>query len=90
MGLPGDSIAIRDGHVYRNGKAEKDGYIRPCSAGESCDFPKAIVVPKGEYFMMGDNRGESDDSRFWGPIRKSWIIGDAFFTYWPPGRIGFL
>jgi signal peptidase I len=40
--------------------------------------------------MMGDNRGESGDSRFWGPIRGSWIIGQAFFTYWPPGRIGFM
>jgi signal peptidase I len=89
VGLPGDSIAIRGGHVYRNNKREKDSYIRACTTGE-CDFPRAIVVPKGEYFMMGDNRGESDDSRFWGPIRKSWIIGEAFFTYWPPDRIGFL
>jgi signal peptidase I len=40
--------------------------------------------------MMGDNRGESDDSRFWGPVPRGWIIGPAFFTYWPPKRIGFL
>jgi signal peptidase I len=40
--------------------------------------------------MMGDNRGESDDSRDWGPVPKGWIIGKAFFTYWPPGRIGTL
>jgi signal peptidase I len=39
--------------------------------------------------MMGDNRGYSDDSRFWGPVPRSWIIGTAFFTYWPPDRIGF-
>jgi signal peptidase I len=38
--------------------------------------------------MMGDNRGESDDSRFWGPIPRDWIIGKAFATYWPPDRIG--
>jgi signal peptidase I len=49
-----------------------------------------VVVPPGDYFMMGDNRGESDDSRFWGPVPKKWIIGVAFFTYWPPDRIGFL
>jgi signal peptidase I len=40
--------------------------------------------------MMGDNRGQSDDSRFWGPIRGSWVIGKVFFSYWPPDRIGFL
>jgi signal peptidase I len=40
--------------------------------------------------MMGDNRGVSDDSRFWGPVPQSWIVGTAFFTYWPPHRIGTL
>jgi signal peptidase I len=44
--------------------------------------------PRGEYFMLGDNRGDSDDSRFWGPIPGSWIIGEVFATYWPPDRIG--
>jgi signal peptidase I len=90
VGLPGDHIAIRNGHVYRNGVREKDSYIRPCAGAASCDFPVAITVPKGDYYMMGDNRGESDDSRFWGPIPGSWVIGDAFFTYWPPDRIGTL
>ncbi len=47
-------------------------------------------MPKGYYFMMGDNRGESADSRVWGPIPKKWIIGKAFMTYWPPNRIGTL
>lgn len=49
-----------------------------------------ISISSGDYFMMRDNRGESDDSRFWGPIRRSWIIGRVFFTYWPPDRIGFM
>jgi signal peptidase I len=48
------------------------------------------VIPPGDYFMMGDNRGASDDSRFWGPVPDKWVIGVAFFTYWPPDRIGFL
>ena len=54
-----------------------------------CNFPIPIRIPAGHWFMMGDNRGESDDSRFWGPVPTSWIIGEAFATYWPPDRIGF-
>jgi signal peptidase I len=90
VGLPGDRISIRGGHVIRNGVPEKDSYIAPCDGAGSCDFPGTITIPKNDYFMMGDNRGQSDDSRFWGPIPKAWIIGHAFFTYWPPDRIGFL
>jgi signal peptidase I len=90
VGLPGDRISIRNGHVIRDGVQEPDSYIAPCNASGSCDFPVTLTVPKGDYFMMGDNRGESDDSRFWGPVPKSWIIGQAFFTYWPPGRLGTL
>jgi signal peptidase I len=90
VGLPGDRISIRNGHVIRNGVPEKDSYISPCDGVGSCSFPAAITIPRGDYFMMGDNRGESDDSRFWGPVPKSWIIGQAFFTYWPPDRIGIL
>jgi signal peptidase I len=87
---PGDRISIVDGHVIRNGVREKDSYITPCGGDSSCNFPTTITVPPGHYFMMGDNRGASDDSRFWGPIPDSSVIGVAFFTYWPPDRIGFL
>jgi signal peptidase I len=87
---PGDRLSIVSGHVIRNGKREKDGYIEPCGADSSCNFPQTITVPPGDYFMMGDNRGLSDDSRFWGPVPDKWIIGVAFFTYWPPDRIGTL
>jgi signal peptidase I len=87
---PGDRISIIDGHVIRNGKPEKDPYINPCSGDSSCTFPTTITIPPGDYFMMGDNRGLSDDSRFWGPVPDKWIIGVAFFTYWPPDRIGTL
>jgi signal peptidase I len=91
VGGPGDRIAIVDGHVIRNGVREKDSYIQPCAPGTpTCNFRRPIVIPPGEYFMMGDNRDESLDSRFWGPVPKSWIIGGAFATYWPPSRIGFL
>lgn len=88
---PNDLIVIKGGHVYRNGKPEPDGYTRPCAAGDgNCNFPTPVRIPAGHWFMMGDNRGESDDSRFWGPVPTSWIIGGAFATYWPPDRIGFL
>jgi signal peptidase I len=90
VGLPGDRIKILDGHVYRDGVRERDGYIDPCHDAGACTFPSAITVPRGDYYMMGDNRGASDDSRFWGPVPKAWIIGKAFFTYWPLTRIGFL
>jgi signal peptidase I len=90
VGGPGDTISIVNGHVYRNGVREKDSYIVPCVGDPSCNFGKAIKIPPGDYFMMGDNRGASDDSRFWGPVPDKWIIGVAFFTYWPPDRIGFL
>jgi signal peptidase I len=90
---PGDTIRIVDGHVIRNGKREKDPYIsNTCAnnANRGCTLPTPITVPPGHWFMMGDNRGESDDSRFWGPVPRDNIIGGAFATYWPPNRIGLL
>jgi signal peptidase I len=92
VGLPGDHLRIVGGRVWRNGVEEKAPYAQPCAGGSAagCSFPEAITVPAGEYFMMGDNRGDSDDSRFWGPIHQQWIIGEAFFTYWPPSRLGSL
>jgi signal peptidase I len=74
---PGDTIKIQEGHVIRNGKREKDSYIRPCPGVSECNFPVAIKVPAGEWYLLGDNRGESDDSRFWGPVPTSWIIAIA-------------
>ncbi len=90
VGLPGDKLSIQDGHVIRNGKRESDSYIAPCAGGSGCNLPQTITVPPDHYFMMGDNRGESDDSRFWGPVPRKWIIGGAFATYWPPKQIGLL
>ena len=90
VGLPGDHLKVLAGRVYINGKELNEPYIKPSATCEICNLPRQITVPPGHFFMMGDNRGESDDSRTWGPIPKKWIIGKAFFTYWPPRRIGTL
>jgi signal peptidase I len=101
VGLPGDHLRISRGYVYRNGVKEKlaynlrqalsaQGFIQ-CTGGipSNCTFTGSIKVPAGEYYMMGDNRGDSLDSRYWGPVPQKWIIGVAFATYWPIDRIGF-
>ena len=80
----------RDGHVVRNGKLQSETFTAPCAGGQGCDLPRAITVPQGYVFCMGDNRGASDDGRFWGPIPIDWVIGNAFATYWPPKRVGTL
>jgi signal peptidase I len=87
---PGDTVYIKGGHAFVNGKRQADGFTRPCTGGTGCDFTRPITIPPDHWFMMGDNRGESDDSRFWGPVPRKWIIGGAFATYWPPKRIGTL
>jgi signal peptidase I len=89
VGLPGDELRIQDGHVWRNGVEEKGSYIQPCPTAQYCTWPGTFKVPSGSYYMMGDNRDYSDDSRFWGPVPKKWVIGVAFATYWPIDRIGF-
>ena len=90
VALSGDRVKVLNNHVYVNGKRQSDGFanLTPCT--DVCNLPKQITVPPGQFFMMGDNRGQSDDSRDWGPVPKKWIIGEAFFTYWPPDRIGTL
>jgi signal peptidase I len=86
---PGDRIYIENGHPVVNGiKAEED-FVRPCAgSGGRCDLPNEITIPPDHYFMMGDNRPFSNDSRHWGPVPRDWIIGQAFITYWPPDRVG--
>jgi signal peptidase I len=87
---PGDRISIREGHPVVNGRMAQEDFIMPCRGTGACNLPQAITIPADHYFMMGDNRGSSDDSRYWGPIPRDWIIGKAFATYWPPNRIGIL
>ena len=72
---PGDVISIREGHVTLDGHREPDSYTKPCGNSAECDFPTPIKIPPDHWFVMNDNRGESNDSRSWGPIPTSWIIG---------------
>jgi len=88
VAVGGDRIKVLAGRVYLNGRKQREPFINPSADCDICNLPQEITIPKGMYFMMGDNRGESADSRYWGPIPKKWIVGEAFMTYWPPGRIG--
>jgi signal peptidase I len=78
---PGDEIYIREGHVYRKAAGsnsfvgEPNQYIRPCGISPVCNFPTPIKISPDDWYMLGDNRGESDDSRFYGAVPASWIVG---------------
>ena len=88
VATPGDELYIEDGHAIVNGEPIEDDFTRPCNGGMGCNFREPITIPEDHYFMMGDNRGSSEDSRFWGPVPRDWIIGQAVATYWPVDRIG--
>ena len=88
VGLPGDRFSVRDGLVYINGESLDEPYVQGDSTCGLCNLPREITIPPDHFFMMGDNRGQSADSREWGPVPGDSIIGGAFFTYWPPDEIG--
>jgi signal peptidase I len=86
IGLPGEHLSERNGYVYVDGKRLAEPYIH--ADRRDHEAPRSWNVPKGEYFFMGDNRRESCDSRMWGPVPRANLIGEVFFVYWPPNRIG--
>jgi signal peptidase I len=90
VGVGGDRLSVRGGRVYINGRGLEEPYARLDDTCPICNLPEEITIPDGYYFMMGDNRGASADSREWGPVPEDWVIGQAFATYWPPGKIGTL
>jgi signal peptidase I len=86
IGLPGETVTEKAGFVYIDGKRLKESYIQK---GRRDTQTGKWTVPKGQYFFMGDNRVQSCDSRQWGSVPRGNLIGDVFFVYWPPNRIGF-
>jgi signal peptidase I len=86
IGLPGDTVAVQDGYVIVNGKRLVENYIPP-EYRDDRPYPPT-VVPPNEYFVLGDHRISSNDSRAWGFVPRNYIYGKAVFVFWPPDRIG--
>jgi signal peptidase I len=90
IGLPGETIEVRlergDGYVYVNGRKLNEPYVRKDRRIQSTAMAPR-TIPPSHYFMMGDNRSQSCDSRQWGPVARENVIGKVFATYWPPQRI---
>jgi len=97
IGLPGDVVSLSGGYVYVDGRrldeswlpAQEQGQTRPGPDGTSYNLFHAYRVPGNEYFVMGDNRGDSCDSRYWGPISKSLIVGKVEVRVWPLSAVHF-
>ena len=93
IGLPGETISTRDGHVYIDDKLLAEPWLPPGpnsytgalpgDAHPQFNMPGPVTIPAGEYFVMGDNRTDSEDSRFFGPIPKALIVGRAMAVVWP-------
>lgn len=86
IGLPGDTVAVDDGYVLVNGKKLVENYIPPEYRDDRSY--SATVVPPDDYFVLGDHRVSSNDSRAWGFVPKSYIYGKAVFVFWPLDRVG--
>jgi signal peptidase I len=87
VGLPGETVEGKAGRVYVDGRVLYEPYLP--SGTVTSDFPP-VVVPKGSLWVMGDNRSNSSDSRFFGPIRRSTVQGRTVLRVWPPGSASFL
>jgi signal peptidase I len=87
VGLPGDTIEAKDGVVYIDGKALEEGYLVD---GVTTETLPRQEVPAGHVFVMGDNRGDSADSRVFGAIDEDTIVGRAFVRVWPLSNLGLL
>jgi signal peptidase I len=87
IGLPGDTVEGMNGHVYVDGHLLVEPYLPPTTRTD--DFAKE-TVPRGKLWVMGDNRGDSQDSRYFGPIRRTTVVGRAVLRVWPLDKVSFL
>ncbi len=90
LALPGETVAVHDGFIFVNGKKMSESYLPSdfeTNPGKFIDG-RTVTIGPSEYFAVGDNRSHSSDSRVWGPVSKSEIVGKAFFRYWPMNQIG--
>jgi signal peptidase I len=87
IGVPGDSIQLIKGKVFIN---NKQLILAGITVQEDYSFTDPVNVPEGHYFMLGDNRGNSQDSRYWGFVPKEDVLGEALFTFWPISRMRLL
>ena len=88
IALPGETWQEKNGFIYINGKKLVEPYVQDARRDTSVSYPQR-TIPDKMYFMMGDNRAQSCDSREWGPVPRANLIGKVFSVYWPPNRIGF-
>jgi signal peptidase I len=88
IGAPGDTIEVIEGKVIVNGRALAEPYV-PDEYRDRVSMPRS-VVPADEYFVLGDHRSSSNDSRMWGMVPRRYIYGKAAFVYWPLDRLGLL
>jgi signal peptidase I len=86
IGLPGDTVAVQGGYVLVNGEKLVENYVPPEYRDDRTYPPR--VVPPDEYFVLGDHRTSSNDSRAWGFVPRTYIYGKAVFVFWPPNRVG--
>jgi len=88
IGEPGDTIEVIEGKVFVNGRALAEPYV-PDEYRDRVSMPRS-VVPADQYFVLGDHRSSSNDSRMWGMVPRRYIYGKAAFVYWPLDRLGLL
>ena len=88
IGLPGDTVELRRGALFVNGSLMEEGYLSR-QFRDSDTYPP-VQVSKGYYYVLGDHRNSSNDSRSWGEVPEKYIYGKAFFRFWPVSKIGFI